>query len=770
MAINRRGVGETSEKFGDNWWDYPLLAIEGVANIFGRSVFSPEEQESEVVRKTQQWHPISGLWGGMESTFSTLGAVASAPGRYRKDWTTALKPWEYLPGGEEYKSYEKIPWWQQMIYESPAMLFTGGVGAAKAMPKAGQLLTPAKGMFGLKAPPPQAFKASKITNPSLQKLKTIMEAHTIARGKTKAVRTQAMKEMVAKAEQTLAKELARTGDPGQAMAMASKMLSGKRPIVLPNLKFSGNVWKKMSSSQRLSLAKQAGLANPEEIAKVNWNALTNRNQGKLLSGFENWFKSEVGEAASGLDVGKIGASLTTNEVKELKGLVLKTEGLQFFEKKNSLTALDKLLFEDQLLQPAELKLLEGVFPGISELNTLKATMGPKAWRTFVDVANIPRSVLASTDLSFTLRQGIMLLTRFPNLLIPTIKWQLKTLFSSKNWEYLDEMIRTDPDFHIFDSVMKTYFAPESGAGIRIGQRTEEFMSSLAEKIPGIGKVVQASERSFTAGGNYLRWQASKNYLAIARSAGMENPENLRGLGRLINALSGRGELPKAFSGEMGGFVNAILFAPKFVWSRIQAPLIMLNPGTPALVRKEAARALVQFLGAGATIVGLAKLFGAEVEMNPLSSDFGKIKIGNTRLDIWAGYVQWARFLSQLTTGKSKVVATGEIVERNRLDTFMNLVQSKESPMASIFTDLLKGENFLGEPILTWEDIRSRITPLFIQDLWDAIEADGLMGAAAAGLPGALGVGVVSYEPRKSGASSGLPKLPEMPGLELPSLK
>jgi hypothetical protein len=764
------GVADRWEKKGGlEWYDYPLLALEGFANIFGRSFYDPYEQQQEVVQRTQEWHPVSGLWGGMESTFGTLGAITSAPGRYREDWTTALKPWEYLPGGEEYKSYEKLPWWQQMIYESPAFLLGGGTGAVKAMPKAGQLLTPAKGMFGLKAPPAQAFRASKITNPTLQKLKTIMEAHTIARGKTKGVRTQAMKEMVAKAEKTLARELARTGDPEQAMAAASKILGGKRPIVLPNVKFSGNVWNKMTTSQRLSLAKQAGLENAESLVTKKWGALTNRNQGKILSGFENWYKSQIGEAAAGLDVGKIGEILTIEEVRELKSLVLKTEGLQFFEKKNSLTALSKLLFEDQLLQPSELKLLERVFPGIAELNILKATMGPKAWRTFVDVANIPRSVLASTDLSFTLRQGIMLLIRFPNLLIPTIKWQLKTLFSSKNWRQLDEMIRSDPDFHIIDGIMKTYFAPESGAGVRIGQRTEEFMSSLAEKIPGIGKVVTASERAFTAGGNYLRWMASKNYLAIARKAGMETPENLRGLGRLVNALSGRGELPRAFSGEMGGFVNAILFAPKFVWSRIQAPLIMLNPSTPALVRKEAARALVQFLGAGVTIVSLARLMGADVELDPRSSDFGKIKIGNTRLDIWAGYVQWARFLSQITLGESKVVGTGKIVERNRLDTFMNLVQSKESPMASIFTDLLKGENFLGEPIGSWEDIRSRITPLFLQDLWDAIEEDGLMGLAA-GMPGVLGVGVVSYESRGSGGPSGLPKLPEPKLPELPSLK
>ena len=67
-----------------------------------------------------------------------------------------------------------------------------------------------------------------------------------------------------------------------------------------------------------------------------------------------------------------------------------------------------------------------------------------------------------------------------------------------------------------------------------------------------------------------------------------------------------------------------------------------------MVRKEAARDLVAFLGIGASVLGLAKMAGAEIETEPTSSDFGKIKIGNTRYDIWAGFQQFARFGATLT--------------------------------------------------------------------------------------------------------------------------
>jgi hypothetical protein len=100
-----------------------------------------------------------------------------------------------------------------------------------------------------------------------------------------------------------------------------------------------------------------------------------------------------------------------------------------------------------------------------------------------------------------------------------------------------------------------------------------------------------------------------------------------------------------------------------------------------------------------------------------------------------------------------------------------MLQSKEAPLASIIVDLLKGETFLGEPLFEggWDtvkrELRDRLTPLFAQDLIDAIETDGLMGGVAA-LPGGVGAGVVSYppKPREGAFPPTLPKLPELPSL------
>jgi hypothetical protein len=609
----------------------------------------------------------------------------------------------FMPSGREYQEYRALPLWQQLAFEAP------GMAATFALPAAGALRA------GL-AP---AAKAGKVIP-------------RVARAGLKPA--EAVEAGISKITDPI---LSKLKGLMQAQRVARKATTRVRKVALKE---------RVAKAQKIydSTLKKTG--DPELARRVSMRELRGE------------YPTVRAEA--------LGEALTQEEGKTLMLKVGEHPTLQYFERTRAQIALNKLLQSEEILQPAELKLLERVFPGITELNILKLKMGNTAWRNFVDAANLPRALLASTDLSFTLRQGGILLARFPGEFKGTLNAQLKTLFSQKNWKAIDDIIRTDPDFGVFDQIMKVYQAPEPGAIAALGAREEYFMSRLAEKIP----FVKVSERAFTAGGNYLRFRAAKNFLEIARRAGMTDEATLEGLGKLINWASGRGALPR-WAGRSAPIVNAFLFAPRFVFSRLQLPTLLFH--SSPLVRKEAARTLVQFLGAGVSVLSLASLAGAKIELDPRSSDFGKIKVGNTRLDIWAGYVQWVRFLSQLLTAESKLTGTGEIIERQRIDTVWNLLQSKESPMASIFTDLLKGETYLGEPIFEggWStfarEMRNRLTPLFAQDLWDAIETDSLKGGLAA-TPGMLGVGVVSYEERQRAATGG--GLPELPSPELPSLR
>jgi len=173
-------------------------------------------------------------------------------------------------------------------------------------------------------------------------------------------------------------------------------------------------------------------------------------------------------------------------------------------------------------------------------------------------------------------------------------------------------------------------------------------------------------------------------------------------------------------------------------------LLSKNP----YMRKEAARALVTFVGGGAGIVTLASaMSGNKAVWDPRSGEFGKIKIGDTRLDIWTGYAQYGRFLGQFLTGERKS-AYGNLSKDERWNIAFRFLQGKSSPAAGLFVDLLKGEDYMGEPLFEGttgfiETARNRLLPLALQDVIDAVEEGGVNGMWT-GIPAAIGVGTLTY--------------------------
>ena len=147
-------------------------------------------------------------------------------------------------------------------------------------------------------------------------------------------------------------------------------------------------------------------------------------------------------------------------------------------------------------------------------------------------------------------------------------------------------------------------------------------------------------------------------------------------------------------------------------------------------------------------MGLIKATGVgEVEFDPRSGDFGKVKIGETRLDPWRGYIQYARFVAQLLAGERKS-AYGNLNKTQRFDIAFRFLQSKTSPALGMFVDLLKGENFRGEPLFQEttgfiKTARDRLLPLALQDVIDAMEQSGMNGLWTAA-PALLGVGTLTY--------------------------
>lgn len=369
-------------------------------------------------------------------------------------------------------------------------------------------------------------------------------------------------------------------------------------------------------------------------------------------------------------------------------------------------------------------------------------------RNIIDLANAPRTFMTSFDLSGLLRQGMILFVRHPIEGFKSVRPMVRALFSDANAATIEANIRARPHYaQLVDNGM--YFAPQV-AGIEkvaISLREEALMSSLVLKFPGI----KHSARAFATGLNELRSRVAEATITAWEKAGVKvAKQDYKDLAQLINWASGRGTMPKFLAGH-GGLLNAFLFSPRLILSRLQFPLAVL-PGVTesALVRKEAMQMLMSFVGVGAGILMMGKASGAfDVELDPRSADFGKLKVGDTRLDIWTGYVQYCRFATNLITSQKKTEG-GLVYSVNRKEILDRFVQTKLSPAVGLLNDLLKGETYLGEalPPKSAESVLGqlyqRMAPLAIQDMIDAYNQGGGAEAFIAS-SGMLGIGVVTYE-------------------------
>jgi hypothetical protein len=150
---------------------------------------------------------------------------------------------------------------------------------------------------------------------------------------------------------------------------------------------------------------------------------------------------------------------------------------------------------------------------------------------------------------------------------------------------------------------------------------------------------------------------------------------------------------------------------------------------------------------------LNQIEGVEVEFDPRSNEFGKVKVGNKRYDFWAGYAQIARLVAQVASGQS-MPKGGKLRNINRQDVIERYIRTKLSPPTGLAWDILEGETFMGEqmvlePTFLARDIPSRVAPMAMQDIVDAVRFQGLDGLLPVTSTTAFfGIGVGTWEPSK----------------------
>lgn len=461
------------------------------------------------------------------------------------------------------------------------------------------------------------------------------------------------------------------------------------------------------------------------------------------------------------------------------------------------------------------KLMNGELPSQSELGLLEQVFGPEfvksaarasssGWREVGAALGLPRTFRTIMDISFPLRQGIGVITRHPKEVVGAIPRGVKTLIpikgigerAAQQWDEATRLKSRSVKIVGDDGAEKSWsigelqdevglFLPriEQQTG-ELAERTEEFMATQGgDTWVGriFGPITKPFQRNFITVGNATRSDIFENNIS-GRLFGFRGPptmEDARALAWLINVGTGRGDL-----GALNRYAPLLAqgaFSPRLIAARLEHPVspLLLATGAGGVPRSPkaaalAAQQLTTFIGGGLGLLATAsQVPGLKIEGNPLSSKWGKIELGfdpakpmkdTSKIDLFGGYQQYARFIAQLYEAKAKS-DSGQILPRDRITLVKQFIRNKAAPNVGIIWDVISKQYGTGEKVdlETAAGVRTflwnELSPLSINDIIEAVNRDdGVKPEYAALAPfSSLGGGVQTYGQRPQSVANSLTK-------------
>lgn len=510
---------------------------------------------------------------------------------------------------------------------------------------------------------------------------------------------------------------------GPAKASAAPVETGPVERVLETIKAA----EPLRAKQEVVYTQERG----QRVAKA-------RAVGSQVEG-ERGFYAELGQLKGELPKvpWKAREKMVQADVDQLFKMVAESPNLKYFETVSARRGLQRLLGYGELPRHSELNLMEKVFG--EKFVTDVLAHRPKMERLKelgYEIANVPRSLMASFDLSAPLRQGLFIGASYPKSFAKAFTGMFGEFVSEKNYKASMDEIASRPTY----SLMKRSGLSLTEMGRFPSAREEAFLGAgLSEKIPLVGVGVKASNRAYSGFLNRVRADAFDSLVRDAQAIGRDpamNPKLAKSIAEFVNDASGRGG-GKFIRDHMQG-LNALFFSPRFIASRVN----LLNPSKyvtmDPVVRKAALRGALSLGSATLTILTLAKMSGAEVETDPRKPDFAKIKVGNTRYDILGGFQQFGRFAANMAMGPE---------HGTRWDVLGRFAESKTAPLVSFGITALRGKNMIGQDFNLDREVLDRFVPMAAKDAYDLIQDRGAVGAPMA-VPSMLGVGVQTYQTKK----------------------
>ncbi len=451
-------------------------------------------------------------------------------------------------------------------------------------------------------------------------------------------------------------------------------------------------------------------------------------------------------------------------------------GSKIYTTANTQEALAKIYEFGELLTPGEVEGLRDVFGSSFAESLRKFTNVPTGivGKTFeagsksINTLNATsRTLMTTSELSFLLRQGNFRAWSRPKDAIRSFSRAMRSLISPAYADQIDDVIRFTRHAKI---------GREHGLWLgkwRQGLKGKEefFEAEWLDKVPIIGKIKMAFERGYVNGINQIRSDWFEEGLQIIEKTGRGSDDKLISkFATYVNNMTGRADLDAIKDGNkalvsMAKTAKATLFAPRFAvskWNRHKvAAELIFGKETPNAMRRLLANDAAVKWRRYERFAHYAKQQGATVETDARSSDFLKIKIGDTRHDVLGGDTQIQVLLARLATGETKDVHTGIIKDNIATELATQALTGKLNPMWSlIFDKFIAERTFEGEdiddPKILAKVIREKFIPLYINDIKDKIfneyeeqgktMAESIQGTWPVAAHGWAGGGIQTFEP------------------------
>jgi hypothetical protein len=399
----------------------------------------------------------------------------------------------------------------------------------------------------------------------------------------------------------------------------------------------------------------------------------------------------------------------------------------------------------------------------------------------MELWSLPRALMATGEWSFMLIQGGIQTIAHPINASRALYKTLQHLVSekkAKEWgnfvksqPFYDEMKRAGLSLSEYDAKLNAREEQFLGGWVNylwdyLGYPTKFISKNLYENWKSINPL-KALERASVAYMNtlrILRYQQGKEMLYKQGKNFNDDPDSFKNMADVINTFTGRAKL-----GPFEGSSRALsILKTSTPWALYHFGK-MGDKGTfkPSVAQKMAMADYMKFVLFTAGLVAMAALHyngddddETEVVLDPTSSDFLKIKLGDTRIDPWGGRLQMIVYQARMiqgamTTGGEKK-KLGEGLTPTYTELTLRTIQSKLAPTAALLVkagltepDKEGNRKLFGKEFIMSEELAGTLYPMYIGTLNELWKEQPETVSSFLTLYAFLGGGVQTYETKKS---------------------